>query len=216
MIIQVRMKKMNRFKTYLAGAFAPYKKYSDWREYVLKEIKNTKIEFYDSRTASGQLCPATFTIDDANGVIDSNIIFHYRMRGCEDDGTSWEHGIGFACNLLLQRNPNIKIKKTMCDKHLFLGCMKKLLWFFLHRKLHKTIFLCSEIKTISDIIKPKLIIYANETAVPFPLHFGSANITFNDLETAVEFLDSLKSLNKMDFMKDYLRLLDRERAGGEK
>lgn len=165
---------MKKFKTYLAGAFAQYKKYPDWRDYVLREIKNKRIEFYDPRTASRQLCPASFTMDDANGVLDSDIIFHYKMRGCEDDGASWEHGIGFACNLLLQRNPNIKI------------------------------------------IKPKLIIYADETAVPFPLHFGSANVTFSDLEISVEFLNSLKSLGKMDFMKDYLRLLDFERAGGEK
>lgn len=163
---------MNKFLTYLAGAFAPCRGFPDWRDYLHTNVDNRRIRFYDPRMASRQLCPASFTLDDANGVLDSDIIFHYRMRGYEDDGASWEHGIAFACNLLLQKNPEI------------------------------------------ETIKPKLIIYADETAVPFPLHFGSANVTFNGLETAVEFLDSLKSLAKKDFMKDYLRLLDRERVGG--
>ena len=164
---------MNKFLTYLAGAFAPYKDFPDWRDSLHANVTNKKITFYDPRMASRQLCPASFTLDDANGVLDSDIIFHYRIRGYEDDGASLEQGIAFACNLLLQRNPEI------------------------------------------ESVKPKLIIYADETFVPFPLHFGSANVTFNSLETAVEFLDSLKSLDKKFFMKNYLRLLDRERAGGE-
>lgn len=160
--------KNKRFLTYLAGAFAPYKDFKDWRDFVISQTKNKKIAFYDPRIKSRQLCPATFTMDDAEGVLDSDILLHYRMRGYEDEGASWEHGIAFACNLLKERNLNVK---------------------------------------------SKLIVYADDTKVPFPLHFGSANLTFNSIETSVEFLNSLNSLEKKDFMKNYLKLLDKERAG---
>lgn len=165
------MNKEKKFATYLAGAFCPFKAMEDWRDYVILNTKNKKIKFYDPRIESIQLCPATFTMDDAEGVLNSDILLHFRRRGYEDDGASWEQGIAFACNLLNARELDVK---------------------------------------------PKLIIYADETSVPFPLHFGSANVTFNNLETAVRFLNSIKSLEKKDFIDDYLKLLDIERVGGKK
>jgi hypothetical protein len=174
MINKERMKMRGKFKTYLAGAFAPIKDYQDWRDYVILKVNNKKILLHDPRVLSNQLCPASFTMDDSRGVLDCDILFHYRMRGYEDEGASWEHGIAFACNLLAQETKKVKA------------------------------------------IKSKLIIYSDETSVPFPLHFGSADVTFNKLETAVEFLDSLKSLDKQDFMRDYLKLLDKERCNDNK
>lgn len=163
---------MSRFKTYLAGAFCSYKskgkKYADWRDFVIEKLNNNHIQLYDPRFKSNQLCPATFTIDDAEGVINSDILLHFRTRGYEDEGASWEHGIAFACNLFYQK-----------------GIIKS---------------------------KKKLIIYADDTNVSFPLHFASANLTFNSLETSVEFLNSLKSLEKQDFMPFYMKLMNRERA----
>lgn len=164
---------MKRFKTYLAGAFCPYeckdKKYSDWRDFVSENLNNNHIQLYDPRFESNQLCPATFTMDDAKGVMDSDILLHFRTRGYEDEGASWEHGIAFANNLLYQK----KIIKS----------------------------------------KEKLIIYADDTNVPFPLHFASANLTFSSLETSVEFLNSLKGLKKKDFMPFYMELMNKERKG---
>ena len=161
---------MRKFKTYLAGAFCPYDKYKDWRDFVSKKLDNPKIELIDPRYSSNQLCPATFTIDDMQkGVLISDILFHYRTRGHEDEGGSWEPGGAFAYNLLQQRGL-IRAEK-------------------------------------------KLIIYADDTAVPFPLHFASANVTFNSLETAVEFLNSLDSFDKSGFMQNWMSLLNKERAG---
>lgn len=158
---------MTKFKVYTAGAFCPYKhkgkEYIDWRDFVKTSTNNPRVKFYDPRTDSRQSCPAMFTIDDANGVINSDILLHYRRRGYEDGGASWEHGIAFACNLL--------------------GAGEK------------------------------LILYVDETNVPFPLHFASASLTFNSLETCVEFLNGLTSLEKKDFQKIWMKLLDRERAG---
>jgi len=163
---------VKKFKTYLAGAFcpykSPYKSFEDWRDFVISNTKNPKIAFYDPRIDSNQLCPATFTMDDAKGVMGSDILFHYRTRGYEDDGGSWEHGIALAYNSL--HSEGIDVKK-------------------------------------------KLIISVDDTRVPFPLHFASSTVPFSNLEVAVEFLDSLKSLEKKDFMRDWMKLLDRERRG---
>ncbi len=156
-----------KFQTYLAGAFCRYKnhgkRFDDWRDFVTEKVNNKKIRFYDPRANSRQICPAVFTIDDAKGVLNSDILLHYRTPGFEDEGASWEQGIAFACNLLK-------------GKH-----------------------------------KKKLIIYADETKVPFPLHFASANVNFSSLETAVEFLNCINSVEKKDFMKIWMRLLDKER-----
>ena len=95
------------YLTYLAGAFCPYQKggkiYEDWRDFVIENTNNKKIKFYDPRVDSRQLCPATFTIDDAIGVLKSDVLLHYRTRGYEDEGASWEHGIAFATNLINQK-----------------------------------------------------------------------------------------------------------------
>jgi len=174
---------MKKFKTYLAGAFCPYKfekkEYPDWRDFVIEKLNNKRIQLYDPRFKSDQLCPATFTIDDAKGVLNSNILLHFRTRGYEDEGASWEHGIAFGVNLYNQK-------------------LKKLPNFLIDKSL---------------IFPSKLVIYADETNVPFPLHFASANLTFNSLETSVKFLNSLKSLRKRDFMPFYMKLMDKERAG---
>lgn len=155
---------IKKFRTYLAGAFCPYKDYRDWRDLMHEKVHNKRILLHDPRDESNQLCPATFTIDDARGVLKSDIILHARFKGYEDEGASWEHGIAFGYNL---GNP---------DK------------------------------------KQKLIIYADETDTPFPLHFGSANVTFNRLETAVDFLNSLDSLEKFEWFQSYNALLDRARS----
>lgn len=108
-----------------------------------------------------------FTLDDSQGVLDSDIFFYYRQRGYEDEGGSWKHGIAFACNLLKEQNLDVK---------------------------------------------RKILIYIDETAVPFPLHFGSVSLTFNDLEIAASFLNSINSLDKRDYIKSWMSLLDKERA----
>lgn len=91
-------------KIYLAGAFAPYefagKKFSDWRDFVAQEVREEGKEIFDPRFKSNQLCPSTFTYDDAMGVLNCDCLLHYRMRGYEDEGASWEQGIAFAVNLL--------------------------------------------------------------------------------------------------------------------
>lgn len=164
------MLKMGKFKTYLAGAFCPYNKFKDWRDFVSKRLDNPKIELVDPRYSSNQSCPATFTMDDmVKGVLGSPIIFHYKTRGYEDDGASWEHGGAFAYNIFQQQ-----------------GLIKG---------------------------KSKLIIYVDDTAVPFPLHSASASLTFSDLEVGIEFLNGLDSIKKEDYMKHWMDLLDRERAG---
>ena len=166
------MRKMRGIKTYLAGAFCPFVngewEYLDWRDFVEEKLNNSLIKLHDPRYKSNQLCPASFTMDDAQGVLDSDVLLHFRTKGYEDEGASWEQGIAFASNLYKQRGFNIK---------------------------------------------GKLIIYADDTFVPFPLHFGSANVVFNKLETSIEFLNNLKSLEKKDWIGIYMNLLDKERIG---
>jgi hypothetical protein len=165
-------RKKSKFLTYPAGAFCPYiyeeSKYDDWRDFVAEKLSNKKIILHDPRFKSNQLCPGTFTLDDMEGVFKSQIIFHARFKGYEDDGASWEHGAGFMYNLLINK-----------------GLLKG---------------------------EEKLIIYADETNVPFPLHFSSANVTFNNLKTSIDFINSLDSLDKKSWIKIYNRLLDQERA----
>lgn len=163
-----------RVKTYLAGAFCPpndFEGYADWRDFVIERVKNPLIEFYDPRIKSRQLCPATFTLDDAMGVLNSDILFHYRRRGFEDEGASWEHGIAFACNLLNM-----------------LGKVRE--------------------------VKGSLIVYVDSTRAVWPLNFASANVNFSNLETAVDFLNLLKSTGKKDWISVYMKLIDRDRIGG--
>lgn len=99
--------------TYLAGAFCPYKtkekEYNDWRDFVLEKTNNQIINFYDPRKDSNQLCPATFTMDDAKAVLESDVILHYRTKGYEDEGASWEHGIAFAVNYLIHDGYNLGV-----------------------------------------------------------------------------------------------------------
>ncbi len=38
-----------KFQTYLAGAFCPYKEFEDWRDFVLQGVNNPRIKFYDPR-----------------------------------------------------------------------------------------------------------------------------------------------------------------------
>jgi len=51
-----------KFKTYLVGAFVPYKGFADWRDFVRKVVPNENVEFIDPRYNSNQLCPASFYI----------------------------------------------------------------------------------------------------------------------------------------------------------
>ncbi len=92
---------------YLAGAFCKYqtrkKSYNDWRDFVIGEVNNKKITFFDPRKHSNQLCPATFTMGDAEGVLISEILLNYRTKGYENEGASWEQGIAFATNLINQK-----------------------------------------------------------------------------------------------------------------
>lgn len=172
-------------KVYLAGAFCPYSKsrrFKDWRDFVKQKTRNKRIEFYDPRYSSEQLCPATFTIDDAKGVLRANILFHYRTRGYEDEGASWEHGIAFAANLI-----NQKIRDIFPE--------------FPHNP-----------EQLIILPRDKLIIYVDDTSAPWPLNFASANVNFSNLEAAVEFLSKLKSLNKESWTPVYTGLINRDRS----
>lgn len=159
-----------KLKTYLAGAFCPYLTYTDWRDFVKEKSENKIIEFYDPGIDSRQLCPATFTLDDAQGVLDSDILFHYRTKGYEDEGASWEHGIAFAINSLIQQKIKIPYKE-------------------------------------------KLILYVDDTSAPFPLHSTSASLTLSNLETAIYFLNNIKSIKTEDWLLVYLDIINKDRAG---
>ena len=117
---------MKKIRTYLAGAFCPYNKFRDWRDFVSKKLSNQNIELIDPRYSSNQLCPAAFTMDDMlKGVIGSKIIFHYRTAGYEDEGGSWEHGGAFVYNILHQKGL-IKGWKKLIIYTLFVLNMKSI------------------------------------------------------------------------------------------
>lgn len=180
------------YLTYLAGAFCPYvhkgRKYEDWRDFVIENVHNKKIKFYDPRKDSNQLCPATFTMDDAKkGVSHSNILLHYRTRGYEDEGAAWEHGIAFCVNLYNQEL--IETIKKICVEL---------------PELEKYV---DDLKVFPD----KLIVYVDDTRAIWPLNFSSANVNFSDLETAVSFLNRIKSSEKLDWIKIYMEIINRDR-----
>lgn len=176
------------YLTYLAGAFCPYfnkgKEYEDWRDFVIEKVNNKKIKFYDPRAESRQLCPAMFTTDDAKGVLNSHILLHYRTKGYEDEGASWEQGIAFGVNLY-----NCKLRK-ICKIPELAKSLDKLL-----------------------IFPDKLIINVDDTKAPWPLNFSSANVNFSNLETAVSFLNEIKSLDKENWIKIYMEIINKDRMG---
>jgi hypothetical protein len=60
------------------------------------------------------------------------------------------------------------LKCVVCERHLFFGCKKKLLWFFLHRK--SIIFSCDpKLKPVSydPILKKGVLIYGHKQKFNF-------------------------------------------------
>jgi len=79
-------------KIYLAGAFAPYKEYKDWRDYVTKWL-NQIHEFHNPLVDSRQECPMEFTMDDTMAAIECDCMLHYRTPNIENTGGDYEHGV---------------------------------------------------------------------------------------------------------------------------
>jgi len=97
-------------KFYLAGPFRPIEKngkqYSDWREYIKAKVKNHK--FIDPRN-NNQSCPATFTNQDMESVINSEGVFLYRPNIGEIIGGAWEHGIACGATKCGKKIPTIYV-----------------------------------------------------------------------------------------------------------
>jgi len=97
-------------KFYLAGPFKPLKigkeKYSDWRDYVKSEVKNHT--FIDPRN-NNQSCPATFTNQDLDSVINSEGVILYRPKHGEIIGGAWEHGIACGATRMGKKIPTIYV-----------------------------------------------------------------------------------------------------------
>ncbi len=101
---------------YLAGPFVGFehdgRAYNDWRDYVIEQLKE-KHTFSDPRH-NDQSCPASFTLQDIEGVLSSDGVLHYRTPRGEDTGSSLEHGIALGAS---RRGPAIPI--ILVDEHPF-------------------------------------------------------------------------------------------------
>jgi len=101
---------------YLAGPFMPFnldgKEYADWRDFIKASV--TKHKFRDPRN-NDQSCPASFTLQDLEGVLSSEGVLLYRPKKGEIIGGAWEHGI--ACGA--SRVGPKKIPTIYVDEHDF-------------------------------------------------------------------------------------------------
>ena len=71
---------MGKIRCYLAGAFVPFERYADWRDFVKERLSDLadKIEFYDPRTDTRQGSIATFVYQDlVKGVEGSDMVFYF-------------------------------------------------------------------------------------------------------------------------------------------
>lgn len=75
---------MKKIRCYLAGAFVPFGKYADWRDFI-KEGLGDEMEFYDPRTDTRQGSIATFVYQDlVNGVDGSDVIFYFVINSGDE------------------------------------------------------------------------------------------------------------------------------------
>ncbi len=102
-------------KFYLAGPFVSLDregvKYPDWRDFVIGGVK--KHQFSDPRK-NDQSCPARFTMQDLEGVINADGIFVYRPLNGEIIGGAWEQGIAVGASYMGKNIPSIYV-----DEHSF-------------------------------------------------------------------------------------------------